>query len=112
MRHSLIACCLAAAALAPCPAAPEVPPQQTARLSIETALAPDAYGRRPTLQAWSPDGKRLTYLWEEGEGKALWSLDAATGKSEVLARLAGLGEDGKPFELDAYAWSPMGDALL
>ncbi|HEY3571131.1 MAG TPA: hypothetical protein VGP73_24610, partial [Thermoanaerobaculia bacterium] len=94
MRHPLIACCLAAslAALAPRPAAAEQPP---ARISIEAALATDASGRRPTQPAWSPDGKRLTYVWDEkGDGKdeALWSLEPATGKSEVLARLADLGE--------------------
>ncbi|HEY4597794.1 MAG TPA: hypothetical protein VIJ02_15445, partial [Thermoanaerobaculia bacterium] len=69
MRHPLIACCLAAAAaaLVPWPAAPEQPP---ARISIEAALATDAGGRRPSQVAWSPDGKRLTYVWDEkGDGK-------------------------------------------
>ncbi len=113
MRHPFLACCLAAAALVPRPAMPETPPQKTtAPLSIETALTPDAYGRRPQQQAWSPDGRRLVYLWDENGGKALWSLDPATGRSEVLARLADLGEGDKPFELGAYAWSPKGDSLL
>jgi dipeptidyl-peptidase-4 len=118
MRHPFLACCLAAAvALVPRPAIPETPPQKpaqktTAPLSIETALTPDAYGRRPLQQAWSPDGRRLVYLWDENGGKALWSLDPATGRSEVLARLADLGEGDKGFELGAYAWSPKGDSLL
>src|SRR3954452_21757672 len=118
MRHPLIACCLAAAAaaLVPWPPAPEQPP---ARISIEAALATDAGGRRPTQPAWSPDGRRLTYIWgEKGDGKdedrkeeALWSLDPATGKSEALARLADLGEGGKSFAIDSYVWSPRGDSL-
>ncbi len=113
MRHPLIACCLAASvvALAPRPAAPQPP----ARLSIEAALAPDAGGRRPGQVAWSPDGKRLTYLWDEaggGKEETLWSLDPATGKREPLARLADLGEEGKSFEIDSYVWSPKGGALL
>jgi len=117
MRHPFLACCLAAAALVPRPAMPETPPQKptqkpTAPLSLETALAPDAYGSRPQQQAWSPDGRRLVYLWDENGGKALWSLDPATGRSEVLARLADLGEGDKGFELGAYAWSPKGDSLL
>ena len=118
MRHPLIACCLAvAAALTPRAATPEVPPQeQTAPLTIETALAPAAYGRRPLQQAWSPDGKRLIYVWDGNSEKdakdALWLYDAATGRAEVLARLADLGEGGKDFDLDAYSWSPQGDSLL
>ena len=117
MRHPFLACCLAAAALVPQPAMPETPPQKPtqktiAPLSLETALAPDAYGRRPQQQAWSPDGRRLVYLWDENGGKALWSLDPATGRSEVLARLADLGEGDRGFELGAYAWSPKGDSLL
>jgi dipeptidyl-peptidase-4 len=144
MRHSrrsaLACCCLAAAvAFAPRPAIPENPPAsartpQTPRaagqLSDDAVLAPDAYGRRPLQQAWSPDGKRLLYVWDDdggaggtgtnsgsgssgsGGGKAFWSLDPATGQSEVVARLADLGEEGKPFELGAYTWSPRGDALL
>jgi dipeptidyl-peptidase-4 len=113
MRHPLVACCLAAAfaAFVPRPAAPQPP----ARISIEAALAPDAAGRRPSQVAWSPDGRRLTYVWDEtGEGKeeTLWSLDAATGQREPLAELSGLGEDGKGFALDSYLWSPRGDSLL
>jgi dipeptidyl-peptidase-4 len=117
MRHPLIACCLAAAAaLTARPAVPEVPPQETARLAIETALAPDAYGRRPLQLAWSPDGSRLVYVWDGGSGsgggKDFWSLDPATGRSEVLARLAGLGEGDKALDVDAFSWSPQGGSLL
>ena len=128
MRHPLIACSLAAAAafatLAPRPAAAETPPQeQQPRIpTLEALLAPDAYGRRPLQQAWSPDGRRLVYVWDgggngsgsggTGSNKALWSFDPETGKSAVLARLADLGEDGKDLELGGYSWSPRGDALL
>jgi dipeptidyl-peptidase 4 len=134
MRHPLIACSFAATAvvalanLAPRPALSETPPQEQAKLpTLEALLAPDAYGRRPSQQAWSPDGQRLVYVWDgggssgnenggkggnSGSGKALWSFDAATGKSAVLARLADLGEDGKDFELGGYSWSPRGDSLL
>lgn len=123
MRRSLIACCLAVFALVPRGARPETPPQQPAsKLTLEAALAPDAYGRRPLQQAWSPDGKRLVYLWDadkEPEAKAFWSFDTSTGRSEILARLADLGNPGekgeekaKDFELGAYSWSPRGDSLL
>jgi dipeptidyl-peptidase-4 len=112
MRHLLIACTLAGLALNGRPAAAAAPPRAASRLTIEAALAPDAFGRRPTQQAWSPDGRRLIYLWDEGNGKALWLLDATTGRSEVLARLADLGEDDKALDLDAFSWSPQGDSLL
>jgi dipeptidyl-peptidase-4 len=109
MRLSLLACCLASLTVH---AAVAVPPRPDLRLTIEAALAPDAFGRRPTQQAWSPDGRRLLYQWDENGGKALWLLDAATGRSEVLARLTDLGEDDKALDLDAFSWSPGGDALL
>jgi len=120
MRHPFFACCLAAAVtLAPRPARPETPPQQLPRLTLEAAFAPDTYGRRPLQQAWSPDGRRLLYLWDadrSADAKALWSFDAGTGRTEIVARLADLaekgGEKGKDFELGAYSWSPSGDALL
>jgi dipeptidyl-peptidase-4 len=123
MRHPLLACCLAAAALAPGAGRAETPPQQPpSQLTLEAAMAPDAYGRRPLQQAWSPDGRRLVYVWDadkESEAKAFWSLDAATGRSEILSRLADLGdlgerggEKGKELELGAYSWSPRGDSLL
>ncbi len=107
MRHLLIACTLAGLALNGRPAAAAAsPPRPASRLTIEAALAPDAFGRRPMQQAWSPDGRRLIYLWEGKEGKALWLLDAATGRSEVLARLADLGEDDKALDLDALLVPP------
>jgi dipeptidyl-peptidase 4 len=114
MRRSLIVWTLAALSLSP--AAAEQPPAPTSIGALGALLAPEAGGRRPTLAAWSPDGKRLSYLWGEGgEGsrKDLWVLDLATGRSQVLLE----GKDKKDdkderLELDAYTWSPKGDALL
>ncbi|HEY0557219.1 MAG TPA: DPP IV N-terminal domain-containing protein [Thermoanaerobaculia bacterium] len=111
-RPVFVAFCLAGLTLIARSAAAEKPPGSPSRLTIEAALAPEAYGRRPTLQAWSPDGRRLLYLWDEGGGKALWLLDAATGRHDVLAKLADLGEDDKALDLDAFSWSPQGDSLL
>ncbi|HEX4498921.1 MAG TPA: DPP IV N-terminal domain-containing protein [Thermoanaerobaculia bacterium] len=111
-----IACCLVSLAflafLALPAAAAAVAAPPAPRLAIETALAADAFGRRPAQQAWSPDGKHLVYLWDETDGKALWLLDAASGKSEMLARLTDLGEEGKALDLEAFSWSPQGDSLL
>ncbi|HEX6902603.1 MAG TPA: DPP IV N-terminal domain-containing protein [Thermoanaerobaculia bacterium] len=109
MRHLLIAFSLAAAVAASAP-----PPAAADRLPFEY-LTGDASGRRPSQYAWTPDGRRLTFLWDEkGDDKetALWTLDPATGKPEVLVRLADLKEDGKEIAPGGYEWSPRGDALL
>ena len=111
MRRSLIAWTLAAAFAASTlsPAAAEQPPPQ---VSFGEMLAPEASGRRPTLAAWSPDGKRLGYVWE----KALWVLDPATGKSEAVWKQkdAKDGETGtqESEEIASYVWSPDGGSLL
>jgi dipeptidyl-peptidase-4 len=129
MRRSLIAWTLALAAIVfaalgvqPTLAATaaEQPP---ARAALGDLVAPDASGRRPSQAAWSPDGTRLAYIWDEkgdGSEKSLWSLDIATGKREALLRPADLGEDkkdekdskDKKTEIEEYSWSPKGDALL
>jgi dipeptidyl-peptidase-4 len=111
-RPLFAALALAGLAFLDRPATAETPPGSPSRLTIDAALAPEAYGRRPTLQAWSPDGRRLLYLWDEGDGKALWLLDAGTAKRELLVKLADLGEEDKALDLDAFSWSPQGDSLL
>ncbi|HYO13373.1 MAG TPA: hypothetical protein VE685_09295, partial [Thermoanaerobaculia bacterium] len=67
----LIACCLAKLASAPMAA------QSGKKLTVEEVFATGATGRQASQASWSPDGTRLTYVWDEkGDGKeeALWSL--------------------------------------
>jgi dipeptidyl-peptidase 4 len=110
LRHSLIAWTLAATIAAPATAA--TAQEKPARLTVEALFAQDSTGRRTAQQAWSPDGQRLTYVWKDDKDEALWSLDPATGHREILLRRADLGEGDKDSELDQYAWSPRGNALL
>ncbi|HKI04792.1 MAG TPA: DPP IV N-terminal domain-containing protein [Thermoanaerobaculia bacterium] len=90
-------------------------PEKTPLLTVDAALAPSALGRRGAQRAWAPDGKRLTFVWDEhGDGKeeALWVLDATTGKRDLLLKTTGLKHGEEDFKLTAYSWSPRGDALL
>jgi len=90
------------------------PPAVPGGLSFATLFAEDASGRLPSQYAWSPDGRRLTFVWKDDKGaEALWSLDAASGRRERLLDLTGWkGKDGAKIELEGYQWSPKGDALL
>ncbi len=64
------------------------PPTATGVLpTIEELLAPTAWGKLPSQVAWSPEGTRLSYVWDDGQGEVLWVLDPVTGKGEK--RLAG-----------------------
>lgn len=84
-------------------------------VSYDAMFDPDFSGRAAEHVSWSPDGRKLGYVWDDGQGEALWTLDPVSGKSEAVLRLSGLekaaGAGGKT-ELDDYTWSPKGDALL
>jgi dipeptidyl-peptidase-4 len=115
MRSSFLALWIAVSAALFAVAAVAAPTQEKApRLTIDAALAPNAVGRRSSQRAWAPDG-RLSFLWDEGGDKkeeALWILDTATGKRDVLLRLADLKQGDEDVALDEYSWSPSGNALL
>ena len=77
-------------------------------LTFDIIFGDNPGGLVPTDLTWSPDGETLAYLWDDGDGKALWRLDTGTGQASALVREG--GDDG--LELDAYHWSPGGEALL
>jgi dipeptidyl-peptidase-4 len=84
-------------------------------ISYDAIFAADFGGRAPDKLAWSPDGRRLTYLLADDRGTGLWSLDPASGTLEEwlrpgdLAKAAGRQDDP---EISGYQWSPRGDHLL
>ena len=87
---------LASSGLAPLAAQP---------LDFDVIFGDDARNRVPTQLSWSPDGQRLSYLWDDGSGDALWILDLARrdARTHLLA-------DETP--VDAHQWSPDGRRLL
>jgi dipeptidyl-peptidase-4 len=90
------------------------PPAAPGKLTFDDLFSDERTGRRPTQTAWQPSGDALTYLWDAGDGEALWRLSAATGETTKLLAVAGMPAsepDAEP-SIDAYHGSPAGDALL
>lgn len=81
--------------------------QASKLLTYDAMFAADAQGTAAADPVWSPDGTRLVYQWEDGQGKALWLLDPASGTSSVLLRRSDL----EP-AIEAAHWSPRGDSLV
>jgi dipeptidyl-peptidase-4 len=89
---------------------------------------PSLSGHLYAGMAWSPDGQRISFF-KEGERapeeKAIWTIDAATGKAKVLVRSDKLKALLPPANANAtqatglgrkaaslYQWAPQGSALL
>jgi dipeptidyl-peptidase-4 len=77
-------------------------------LTFDVIFGDGADGRVPSDLSWSPDGRALAYLWDDGQGKALWRLDVDDGERRALVREGGDGG----LELAAFHWSPSGETVL
>ncbi|MGD2116166.1 MAG: DPP IV N-terminal domain-containing protein, partial [Acidobacteriota bacterium] len=112
LRPSLAALALLAALLVPAAPSAAQPPTE---LTLGDLFDEARTGRAAGALRWRPDGSALTYAWDAGDGEALWSMDAATGETEVLLTAADLqaaaGTEDAP-SLGAYQWAPDGSALL
>jgi dipeptidyl-peptidase 4 len=106
------------------------PAVQPGELTVDRIFSqPSLNGRLTRGIAWSPDGKRLTYLDTKGSGREakteLAALDAATGERTVLissdklesifpapaktqSQATGAGRHAP----SQYQWAPNGEALL
>lgn len=80
--------------------------------TLDELFAEGAGGRRPSGLAWSPDGRRLVFLWDDGEGDAVHLLEPARGTTRKILSRAALTADGEAPQIDAVSWLPSGDALL
>ena len=117
----------AAASTAPAGAQTAAPPKQ---LTVERIFAAPAVlnGQLTRGIAWSPDGKRLTYLSTTGAAKSakteLWEMDTQTGERRQLISAEKLATALQPPNTTSqatglarrpppqYQWSPDGTALL
>lgn len=71
-------------------------------------VIPDAGARSgPESLAWNHDGTRLGYLYDDGDGLALWVL--VPGEGSARSRLA---DEVLDAGIDAFHWSPVNDTLL
>ncbi len=106
------------------------PAAQPGELTLERIYGqPSLSGRLTRGIAWSPDGKRLTYLDAKGTGKdaktELWALDASSGERSLLisadkletifpapptkqSQATGAGRHAP----SQYQWAPSGEAML
>jgi dipeptidyl-peptidase 4 len=111
------------------PQAP-APAAKSGELTVDRIYSqPSLSGRLTRGIAWSPDGKRLTYLDTKGMGKdaktELWVLDTRTGERSLLVvsdKLEGILPAAASQQSQAtgagrrppsqYQWAPNGEALL
>ncbi len=101
---------LAPAALPPAAHAAHAAQASARALTFDDLFEKEHVGRRPEQLAWRPDGAALTYLWDAGDGEALWSLDPATNKAKRLFTVSDL--EGLGGSLDAYHGFPTGTAEI
>ena len=114
-------------ALAPPAAAQERPSVLTFDLMFER----ENQGAAPRAAAWSADGARLAYLYDDGSGSALWVLSPGDGEPLAVLRELPAAAAGDAAEDDAgddaegddaadrdplagldFRWAPDGGSLL
>ena len=98
----------AAAAAMSSAAAVLAAPGDTDLLTIDTIFA-EGPDRVPSSLAWNPTGDRLAYTFDDGDGKALWVIEATQDAQPVKIVSEG---DATLADLDGYRWSPEGDSFL
>jgi len=103
---------------------------QPGELTVERIYGqPSLSGRLTRGVAWTPDGKKISFLEAKGQGKEakteLWEMDAATGERSLLVSAEKLesilpAPTGNASQATGagrhapaqYQWAPRGDALL
>ncbi|MCZ6506600.1 MAG: DPP IV N-terminal domain-containing protein [Acidobacteria bacterium] len=75
------------------------------QLTFDILFGDNPGGKLPKQITWAPDGERLSYVWDDGEGKSLWVLDVTSGESTVLVSTDELAVSG-------HQWAPDGTSIL
>jgi len=114
--------------LALAPAAAQTAP--TKPLTLDAIYQPGGLGGRgPETIEWSPDGTKLSFLQNggEGEGRSLWFMDTATGEKKILvsaSKLASLAPEVNGvknerererltrYQVAPYVWAPDSKHLI
>ncbi len=102
---------LAAVLAATPPAGAQAEPQAAApvRLTFDLLFGDEPGGAVPEAPSWAPGGRLLAYLWDDGNGKALWLLDVEGRSRSPLVRES---EEEGGLELGDYHFSPDGRHIL
>src|SRR5258708_39373574 len=95
--HNLLFVLVAAAAAASSRAAPAPTPHG---ITIDALL--DI--KHPSRATWSPDGRRIAFVWDRAAVQNLWVVDVAAGGPTPLTRYA----DGL---IDGFFWGRSGESL-
>ena len=120
--------CAAVLLMLPTVAPPASAQDETAAvqpLTFDQIFDRASFGAAPMGVAWSPQGDRLAYLWDDGSGLALWLLAPGDGEpTKVLQKLdtgsaEAAEEEAAAEEIPAglafgteFSWAPDGSALL
>lgn len=83
-------------------------PTSGSDLTLDVLFGENPGGRLPSQLQWAPDGRRLGYVWRDGDGEALWVLDVQSGERKAVLRADAEGG----FPVAGYQWSPDGERLL
>jgi dipeptidyl-peptidase-4 len=78
------------------------------RLDFEILFGRNSFGHKPTDLDWSPDGSRLAFLYEDGEGKGLWVFDQQRPKAKLLGR----ENEGDMGSIDGFRWAPDSHSMV
>ena len=87
--------------------------------------APSLSGHLTQGLEWTPDGKRISFIQNAGNGAELWTMDAATGEKTVVLDTATLKSVTQPekekaiqstglgrVQAENYEWAPDGKSIL
>lgn len=95
----------------PVPAQQAAPEPGSQQLTFDVLFGDNPGGKTPRQITFSPQGDRLAYRWDAGDGEALWVMEVASGEPRAVLRPGQLSDDDG-LDLTSFAWTPGGDGFL